>query len=211
MKKIVLAAAAIAALSSEAALANMEDVFYVKINGGWDKLAKISGIKSKNDYFLGLGVGYYVMDNVRTDLVFEHLFKPQHKKTETDSDGDTFINNIEGKVNSLFLNGYVDLFDVSVAKFYVGAGLGMAQVSAKNKGAFVIGGVSDTETVNFKKKNNLAFALHLGASTEFAPGVNGELFYSYKDYGKTTPKNKDASGKLKYKGHFVGIGVRFDI
>ena len=205
MKKIILTTAAIAALSSSTALANMEDVFYVKIHGGWDKLTKISGMKSDNDYFLGLGVGYYVMDNLRTDLVFEHLFEPDHKKSTTVA-GVTRSEKLKGKINALTLNGYVDLFDVSVAKFYIGAGFGMSQVSAKDR--VTVGNA--TTTTSFKRKNNLALAVHLGASTEFAPGVNGELFYSYKDFGKTTTKI-GTRGKAKYKANQVGVGVRFDI
>jgi opacity protein-like surface antigen len=50
----------------------------------------------------------------------------------------------------------------------------------------------------------------LGASTEFAPGVNGELTYSYRDMGKfKTPKDATSLGSLK--GHHVAAGVRFDI
>jgi len=65
-------------------------------------------------------------------------------------------------------------------------------------------------TVKSKKKNNFAYALPLGASTEFAPGVNGELTYSYRDMGKfKTPKDATSLGSLK--GHHVAAGVRFDI
>ena len=59
-------------------------------------------------------------------------------------------------------------------------------------------------------KFNFAYALHLGASTEFAPGVSGELTYSYRDMGKfKTPKDVPSLGSLK--GHHVAAGVRFDI
>lgn len=211
MKKIILTAATITALSSSTAF-GMEDMFYVKANGGWSKLTKTLKLKSKNDFFLGLGVGYYVMDNVRADLAFEHLFNPEHKGSVKDEDdGEVTTYKLEGNVNALTLNGYVDLFDVSVAKFFVGAGVGMSQVSAKDTASSSLPG-KKSSTVKFKKKNNFTYALHLGASTEFAPGVNGELSYSYKNFGKTTYKDEGGS-KLtaKYKGHQVAVGVRFDI
>jgi opacity protein-like surface antigen len=201
MKKIMLTAAAVATLASSTALAGMEDMFYVKANGGWEKLNKIQGIKSENSYFLGLGVGYYVMDNVRADLVFDHFFDPKHKGTD---DGTNV--KIKGKIDTLTLNGYVDLFDVSVAKVFIGAGIGMAQVDTKLTTTTAAG----TKTYKGKKKNNVTWALHTGASTEFAPGVNGELFYSYRDFGKTK-KSKDLPTSYSYKGHHVGVGVRFDM
>jgi opacity protein-like surface antigen len=190
MKKILLTAAAMAVLSTSSAYA-MEDMFYVKANAGWSKMDKIKGLKSNNDVFLGLGVGYYVMDNVRTDLTFDHYVKPEHKKG---------LKKVKGTVNTLMLNGYVDLFDVSVAKMFAGAGFGLAQVEAKVSGDVVNG--------KAKRKNNLAYAFHLGAATEFAPGVNGELTYSYRDMGKTKKLNTIDYG---YKGHHLGLGVRFDI
>jgi opacity protein-like surface antigen len=50
----------------------------------------------------------------------------------------------------------------------------------------------------------------LGASTEFAPGVNGELTYSYRDMGKFK-KDDDGTSFASLKGHHVAAGVRFDI
>lgn len=200
MKKIMLTAAAVATLASSTALAGMEDMFYLKANGGWEKLNKIDGIKSENSYFLGLGVGYYVMDNVRADLVYDHYFDPKHKGTKAGT-----TTNVKGKIDTLTVNGYVDLFDVSVAKVFIGAGVGMSQVDAK--ATSTTAGV--VTTGKGKKKNNFTWAIHTGASTEFAPGVNGELFYSYKDFGKT--KKSTTLNALAYKGHHVGVGVRFDM
>jgi opacity protein-like surface antigen len=204
MKKIMLTAAAVATLASSTALAGMEDMFYVKANGGWEKLNKVRNAKSENSYFLGLGVGYYVMDNVRADLVFDHFFDPKHKRTDN---GNKI--KYKGKIDTLTLNGYVDLFDVSVAKVFIGAGVGMAQVDAKSTSTTPAGVVFPGKG---KKRNNVTWAIHTGASTEFAPGVNGELFYSYRDFGKT--KATTGATPLKavaYKGHHVGVGVRFDM
>jgi len=53
--------------------------------------------------------------------------------------------------------------------------------------------------------------VHIGAATEFAPGVNGELTYSFRDMGKFK-KNKDNKVSLSaLKGHHVAAGVRFDL
>ena len=197
MKKILLAAATVATLASSCAYA-AEDTFYVKGQVGWDKLNKVKGLKSKNNVFLGLGVGYYVMDNVRADLTWDHYFDPKHKGT---IDGEKV--KLKSKADTLMVNGFVDLFDVSVAKVFAGAGVGMSMISGK---------ISDEDdSYKIKKKNNFAYAVHLGAATEFAPGVNGELTYSFRDMGKFK-KAKDSNVLFSaLKGHHVAAGVRFDL
>lgn len=191
MKKLLLAAATATVLSSSAMAA--EDMFYVKANVGWDKLTKIQGVKSKNDVFFGIGAGYYIMDNVRADLTFDHYVNPTHKK------GDS---KLKGTINTLLLNGYVDLFDYEGFRFFVGAGVGAGQVKAK--------ATDSTGTATAKQKTNLAFAGHVGVSYGFAEGVSGELAYSYRDMGKTK-KISGTTTSFHYRGHHVAAGVRFDI
>ncbi len=201
MKKILLTTAAAVILSTSSVYA-AEGAFFVKANGGWSKLSKIKGAKSKNDAYFGVGAGYYVMDNARVDLTFDHLVNPTHTSKETANDWGT---KIKGTVNTLLLNGYVDLFDVDAFKVFVGAGVGAGQVKAKV--TYIGNGAPSGDTA--KQKTGLAFAGYVGGSYEFTPGVTGELAYSYRDMGKTKKaQNLDA---LSYKGHHVGIGVRFDI
>jgi len=192
MKKILLTSAAVAVLASSSAYA-MQDTFYVKAQAGWSKLTKEKGLKSNNDVFFGIGAGYHVMDNARVDLTFDHFVNPTHKK------GDV---KVKGDINTLMFNGFVDLFDADMAKFFVGAGVGASQVKAK----VTTTGVSSKA----KQKYNLAFAGYVGASYEFTPGVTGELTYSYRDMGKTK-KFENSTDTIHYKGHHVGAGVRFDI
>lgn len=191
MKKLLLAAATATVLSSSAMAA--EDMFYVKANVGWDKLTKIKGAKSNNDVFFGIGAGYYIMDNVRADLTFDHYVNPTHKKGSV---------KLKGTINTLLLNGYVDLFDYEAFRFFVGAGVGAGQVKGKI--------TADGDSYTAKQKMNLAFAGHVGVSYGFAEGVSGELAYSYRDMGKTK-KSKDIDESYHYRGHHVAAGVRFDI
>ncbi len=212
MKKILLAAATVATLASSCAYA-AEDTFYVKGQVGWDKLNKIKGLKSKNNVFLGLGVGYYVMDNVRADLTWDHYFDPKHKGTVSIEDVKLSGAKLKSKADTLMINGFVDLFDVSVAKVFAGAGIGMSMIKTKlSVPAQTVNGVAiDADSISSKKKNNFAYAVHLGAATEFAPGVNGELTYSYRDMGKFK-KNKDNNVSFSaLKGHHIAAGVRFDL
>lgn len=208
MKKILLAAVTVATLASSCAYA-AEDTFYLKGQVGWDKLNKIKGLKSKNNVFLGLGVGYYVMDNVRADLTWDHYFDPKHKGTASVNGVNVSNTKLKSKADTLMINGFVDLFDVSVAKVFAGAGIGMSMI--KGKVTAPAQGTVPAISESTKKKNNFAYAVHLGAATEFAPGVNGELTYSYRDMGKFKKKKDSNLSFSALKGHHVAAGVRFDL
>ena len=210
MKKLLLTAATIATLASSSAYAT-EDVFYVKGNVGWDKLNKVKGMKSKNDIFIGLGVGYYVMDNVRTELSYDHYINPTHKGTFT---ADNYVYKeakLKTMADTLMINGFVDLFDVSVAKVFAGAGIGMSMVSSKlsyTQTQAPSVGVADNQ--KYKKKNNFTWALHVGGETELAPGTFGGVVYSYRDMGNLkTPAGGYPSFSMK--GHHVAATLRFDL
>ena len=212
MKKLLIVAAAATALSSSIAFADGEDMFFVKANVGanimnksTDKLAQVK-MKSDTNVHFGVGVGYYVMDNVRADLMLDHYANPTLKKTGTKH---------KGNLDTLMLNAYVDLFDVSVAKVFVGGGVGMARLGEKitYPASVAAAGASSG------KKNNLAYALTAGLSAEVGTGVNAELSYSWKDFSKTKGKTALANGvntgkelsKTSYKGHHFTVGFRFDI
>jgi opacity protein-like surface antigen len=213
MKKILLTSAAVAVLASSSAYA-MQDTFYVKAQAGWSKMSKVkvngNKFKSNNDMSFGVGAGYHVMDNVRVDLTFDHFVNPTYKGE--DKNDKNFKFKIKGDVNTLMMNGFVDLFDADVAKVFAGVGVGVSQVKAKMTAP--LDGKKLPESIKAKQKYNLAFAAYLGTSYEFTPGVTGELTYSYRDMGKTKKfkdSDGDTYGTLHYKGHNIGAGVRFDI
>lgn len=196
MKKILLATAAAAVLASSSAFAAADDTFYATVGANWSKMAKSNGLSSKNDVMMSVGAGYYVMDNARVDLTFNHFFNPKHSKDKV---------SYKGTVDSLLVNGFFDIFEAGPAKIFVGAGVGAAKVKVKSTDS-TSGKATDSTA---KQRTNLAFALHLGASTELTSGVHGELKYSYMDMGKT--KNLSNGKSVHYRGHNVGAGVRFDI
>ena len=194
MKKILLTTAAAAIISTSSAYA-MEDTFYLKAQGGWSKLNKVRGAKSNNDFSLGLGAGYYVMDNARVDLTLDHFIAPTFKKTGM---------KIKANVDTLMFNGFYDIFDADMAKVFVGAGVGMSSLKAKASGTDAVEGKTKA-----KQKYNVAFAGYVGVSYEITSGVDAELTYSYRDMGKTKRFN-DKKG-VAIRGHNVGAGVRFSI
>lgn len=209
MKKIILILSATIYFITNSAFA-MEELnenrFYIKALGGYSKFDKIHGFKSGNAGFVGLGAGYYVKDNIRTDLVLEHFIDINHKGTRVRG-GVQRNHKTKGKIDALTLNGYVDLFESNIANLFVGAGIGAARVEAKN--TFLNTRTGNSRTAKYKVKTNFTFALHAGVSVEIAPKIKGDIFYSYKDFGKS--KKNVAGRKIEYRAHNAGVGLRFDI
>ena len=196
MKKVLLTAAAVSVLATSSAYA-MENQFYLKANVGWSKLNDYKGggvkLKSKHDVHFGIGAGYHLMENARVDLTFDHFVNPTFKKSGV---------KVKGDVNTLLLNGYLDVFDVDAMQVFVGAGVGLGQVKAKV--------TSSGASSSAKKTNTFAFAGYVGTSYKFTQGVTGELSYSYRDMGKTKKFGNGDKG-AHFRGHHVTAGVRFDI
>jgi opacity protein-like surface antigen len=203
MKKILLTTVAVAALSTSA-FAEMglgEDSFYLRADVLGNKYNKVSarGNSYKSEYDMGLdvGAGYRVMDNMRTELVYNYAFNPKLKHDETNNSSKVKIN-----AQSLTLRGLVDFADLGMAKLYAGAGLGWAQVGAK---------LTDTAVpAKAKNTNNLAWSLHAGSGFSVADGVTLDVGYSFRDYGKTK-EFANNGGKVTVRSHNLSAGVRFDI
>jgi opacity protein-like surface antigen len=109
------------------------------------------------------------------------------------------------------VDGYVDMFDISMVKLFAGAGIGVSKIKEKQSWAEP-GGISYSDSS--KNKTNFAYQLTIGASAEIALGANAELAYKWMNYGKIKFK-KDANqepikGK-KFKGHHILTGVRFHL
>lgn len=81
MKKLLLASAAVAALSSSAFAAD-DSIFYLRGDAGFDMFNNVStGQKLKAKYTgdISAGVGYKVMDNLRAELAYAYFFQPTRK------------------------------------------------------------------------------------------------------------------------------------
>ncbi|MFU7500799.1 MAG: outer membrane beta-barrel protein [Candidatus Tisiphia sp.] len=231
MKKLFLIAATSTALLTSATSFADVGQFYIKAEGGatklnntkmkWDdveiKKEDSLKLKSKTNAILGLGAGYYAMDNVRAELTLDFLVNPEFTNSISKTSGATEKATAKGQVMSLLLSGYVDLYDAGFAKFFAGAGIGMAQVKEK----ISVERTKDSKklsegSVTKKPANNFAYQLTVGASANVADGVNVELAYSWRDYGESNSKNKDKKETVKlpktaYRGHNLMAGLRFDI
>ena len=220
MRKLLLIAATTAAISGTSVFAapNAENMFYLKAGAGADWMRKIKiddklHAKSKVAPIFMLGAGYYFMDNLRGDLTLEIVANPKNKinkKTATES----WNHKISSKVGALMLNGYVDMFDVSIAGIFAGAGVGISRVKTKINGEYtdLESGEKQPEKGSTKNKHNLAYHATVGAAAELGEGVQGELAYSWRDYGKTGKwKNTTQKNKLRLRGHNVTASVVFGL
>ena len=231
MKKILLTAAIVAVSSTALATVTAEKgCWYAKANVGVTKFQKNTGYKSKTTGLATIAVGYNMMDNLRADLSLDHFFDPK-----LTSETNTFKNTLKLDVNSLLLNVYTDLVDASMAKVFVGAGVGMARVGGKHIALTkavvadptatppVAAAAAFTTTNKLKSHKAFSYALYAGVSAEVDHGVYAELTYAFKDLGKhasynlvnttvtpnTTTKVQVLNKRLK--AHNVTIGMRFDI
>lgn len=146
MNKLLLTTAAAAMLVASSAYAAEGD-FYLKANSGWTKLNNITSgdvtlgnnttkLKSQNSGYLGAGAGYHIMDNVRVDLTYDHFFNPDYKMSKDYLiHGQNIATNvkIKGKIDTLLLNAFVDVYDMDAFKLFVGAGVGGSNIKAKMK------------------------------------------------------------------------------
>lgn len=210
MKKILLIVATTTTLLTSVASFASENQFYFKGEAGALKFNKAKTMdikfKSKTSAILGVGLGYYLMDNVRGELTLDFLIDPKFKKSGTTA-GSAYNAKIKSDVTSLLASGYVDLYDAGLAKFFVGGGIGLAYV--KDKLNYTLARVSTSSKT--KKVYNFAYQLSAGASFNVSEGANIDLAYSWRDYGKSKKAKNSNFGKVAHKGHNVIAGVRFDI
>lgn len=218
MKKLLLTTAALAAFSTplvsfaDEGDAQENNPFYLRLDVMAAKPLNltVNGVKAKSKYTFGadIGAGYYIMDNIRAELVFNHVFSPKFKNELLKTDY---------SASALMVRAFVDFADLGVAKLYAGAGVGIARVSAKSTvtaaGAAIPAGAQGPllpaqHSIKAKSKNNLAWSAHLGAGFDVADDVILDVGYSYRHYGN----GKMAAGdkkKATLRDHNLSVGVRF--
>ncbi len=182
--------------------------FYLKPEVGTNKINNFKldnkKLKQNIDRFLAGSLGYYVLGNVRLDLMLCFLANQQSKQSFSGLDL-----KIKSKVTTLMLNGYVDIFDISICEFFVGAGVGFNQLKSKVTTKYL-----DTYKINIAtfsgKKNNLVYRLIFGAAMKLDSSVTVEVICDWKDFGNIK-EIMNCVKSMVYKGHNVSLGIRCDI
>ncbi len=212
MKKILLVAA-VAALSTSA-MAN-DAMFYARVDAGVSFLPKLTydGQKGKstNHVVADLGVGTYLMDNVRTEFVLSNHFSGKQNYKA----GTVYNEKIKFTAMSLTLKGLVDVWDFEAGKVFGGAGLGYTQLGAKGTGTTSNGLTYNTKA---KKTGNVNYLVTAGVGFAASEGVMIDVAYTFNDYGSTRALKTNYSDatnsidkKIHLRSHDVTAGVRFEL
>ena len=150
MKKILLTTAALAAISTSA-YAEMDNQFYLRgdVDAAYfTKFKSQGGTKIKAETVMGidLGAGYYVMDNVRAELIYTQPFSIKMKGSRATGTAapafnaapaagttpNTYTTNVSLKhkptIRALFARVHGDVIDLGMGKIFLTGGLGWAQV-----------------------------------------------------------------------------------
>ena len=184
-------------------------------------------LKSKFSPIYNIGFGYYIDDTFRTDLTVDYSdikFNKAKARIKFASEGnDVLLHNtatVRSNIYSVMLSGYADLNVTDDINIFFGAGIGASQIKEKPTLTTLIGidgeyHSTETNSTTTKPKTNFAYSLTVGASHKITDNAHLELAYSWKDYGKTHPKLDDDGERThdanRYRGHHVGVGLRFDI
>lgn len=158
----------------------------------------IHHLDMKSAPFFGLGVGVQANRWLRLDATGEYRGKQLfvgHDSYFGDDNGDSVVspgsergtNDYEADIESwMFLaNGYIDLGKWCGITPYVGAGLGVANLSVE--GFNDINNVTDGTAYGAdSSRTNFAWAVYAGMSYDVTPQVTLDLAYRYADLGDAT-------------------------
>lgn len=207
--------------------------FYLKTIAVLNKTSNIKTIDSDINFILdqranpsatlGVGIGYYTNSFSRVDLVFENSNINFATKGNNFHFADDNILNSGNRsikrttnIQSIMLNGYIDIIKASNFKVFLGSGIGSSKIKEKIVDSFestITNGHTITLPTIFtskanKNKKSFSYAFTGGTDISICNGFNIELSYSWKYSGKV---KTDDNKKNKYQGHNLSLAARFDL
>ena len=191
------------------------------INERLDRTGK-DKIQSKSRYSPSytFGVGYYFNDFVRGDFVLGANFidfKEGHYNLYRNTGISKFVQKRKANIYSAMFNCYIDVIKLSDFSIFAGAGTGIAQLMENvrvNTGEYTTANILfDQDRISrYRECFNFTYSLILGGTIKLNESFKLDIAYNYQDYGKLKPRNDPPTLDYpSYKGHVVGIGLRFDI
>jgi opacity protein-like surface antigen len=234
LKNKIITFLSVLSLLNNSVLANGSNKkFYLKTIAILNKTSNIKTIDSDINFILdqksnpsstlGIGIGYYTNFFSRVDLVFENSnINFATKGNDFQFIDDNIINSgnrsIKRTTNiqSIMLNGYIDIIKASKFKVFLGSGIGSSKIKEKILDRFestITNGHTITLPTIFtskanKNKNSFSYAFIGGTDISVCNGFNIELSYSWKYSGKV---KTDDNKKNKYQGHNLSLAARFDL
>lgn len=175
---------------------------------------------------VGFGLGYQINSFSRMDIVFENSNINFNTKAATFSYSENGISHYgvrtikrAANIQSIMLNGYIDVINKRTYKIFVGSGVGIGYTRIKESsfdrfdsnirfnGNIITLPTIFSSNIN-KNKNNFSYAFITGADFRICNDFNIELAYSWKDLGKVKVIDNIDN---KYQGHNLSASLRFDL
>jgi opacity protein-like surface antigen len=159
----------------------------------------------------GMGVGYKLNENFRSELKCMHFGASKYESVDTDLNDDVAKHNVQSK--GLFANLYYD-FNNFGEKFtpYITSGIGYAKNKASDAKTYDSDGAPTDEVYKGASKGSLAWNVGAGLSYKMNEKVTWDAVqYNYFNLGKySTQRFDEDSGPLKgkIKVHTVTTGIR---
>jgi len=209
---------------------SIENRPYIRAQGGWVKLDHIRSIfglmgypdrrdvsgkaRSYQNGHLGVGMGCYINDKMRVELNFNHYANPVYKFNAIYTDplnieppGEIICGKIKSEVNSIVLNGFVDIYNVDDVTLSFGVGLGSSRLKAwvSSAGKAVRRKITPAK-FKIVHEHEFTFATHLVAAYKLNSDTTGELSYSYRNLG--TLDRDDERNPYEIRGHHITTGIK---
>jgi opacity protein-like surface antigen len=162
------------------------------------------GVFDEASFDTGLGaglVGGYSYDIFRLE---GELFYKSNDVDKISSLGVSLSGDGDVTAMGVMINAYYDFKTGTPFTPYIGAGIGFAQVSANDVGAFGVVLVDDDDTV-------FAYQAIAGVGYSISNALTLDLMYKY--FATTDPEFNDVVGdpiESEYSSHNVMVGLRFN-
>jgi opacity protein-like surface antigen len=210
MKKILIAILPIIVSSSNAFAIEDKTNFYFKTNIGVSSFKDASLGGAQMDFFrtsmkkniapnFGLGFGYKIRENLRSDITLLHFTNLRINSKNPDR-------KTKSCMNIVSMSLYLDLYKFNNgAKIFLGLGAGVANINTRT---IIEDKSSSSKTINPYAK------IELGGSMPINDYINFDLSYSWNEFGKNKGFTTDKGTLVKktpYKAHNISSGLRFDI
>lgn len=231
--KIIVFLGILFLLNNSAFAGDLEKNFYLKTIATLNKTADVKTVdpdinfmlnqKSNPSSTLGVGIGCYTNSFSRIDLVFENsninfATKGNSFHFLDNNILNTGIRSIKRTTNiqSIMLNGYIDIIKGSKFKIFLGAGVGSSKIKEKTFDRFE-STITNGHTISLptiftykanKNKKAFSYAFTVGTDISVCKNFNIEVAYSWKYLGKV---KTDANKNNKYQGHNLSLAARFDL
>jgi opacity protein-like surface antigen len=207
MKKILLTSIATIVMSSSILADMIDSAFYLRGDIMASKFldVKVEGNKhtEKMNPSFDFGLGYNLIGNIRTELVYTHIWPAVYKHAVGNDES-----HVKAFADAIMVRGIIDLVDLEVAKIYAGVGVG----GSRNRHKITIYNSSFKGEKSSKFKYNLAYNAIMGTSIELSSRTFLEIGYMFADYGATKGfKSSVKQGKIALRSHNIFLGIRHEL